>query len=257
MEKTFLLSSDGLEIPCKLYEPDFGQICRCIIGVHGFGGSKDSEVLVSIAEEMGLFGAATVCFDFPAHGESPMTDRDLSLANCANTLMAVAQWVDETYPDKDICIFATGFGAYVTLHALERLQTMPERVRIVLQTPDVRMADSLLTMTSLTEEAFRAKGRVTLPAERKFEVPFSFYEELKANMIYSDYPMPMLLLHGELDEIVHLRDVENFRRTNEQAKLVVIPGADHRFMKAGEWDMVVDLTRDWFEYEQVLLSDWR
>jgi hypothetical protein len=36
----------------------------------------------------------------------------------------------------------------------------------------------------------------------------------------------------------------------------VIPGADHQFLNPGAWDMVVDLTRDWFEFEQVLLCDW-
>ena len=48
----------------------------------------------------------------------------------------------------------------------------------------------------------------------------------------------------------------NFRRINEGCKLVVIPEADHQFTNPGAWDMVVDLTRDWFEFEQVLVTDW-
>lgn len=43
---------------------------------------------------------------------------------------------------------------------------------------------------------------------------------------------------------------------NEQSKLVIIPGANHRFLEDGAWDMVLDLTRDWFEFEQVLCCDW-
>ena len=43
---------------------------------------------------------------------------------------------------------------------------------------------------------------------------------------------------------------------NEQSKLVIIPGASHRFLEDGAWDMVLDLTRDWFEFEQVLCCDW-
>ena len=53
-----------------------------------------------------------------------------------------------------------------------------------------------------------------------------------------------------------IEDMFNFRRINEGCKLVVIPGADHQFKAPGVWDMVVDLTRDWFEWEQVLLCDW-
>jgi hypothetical protein len=37
---------------------------------------------------------------------------------------------------------------------------------------------------------------------------------------------------------------------------VIIPGASHQFKEEGAWDMVLDLTRDWFEYRQVLLMDW-
>ena len=56
--------------------------------------------------------------------------------------------------------------------------------------------------------------------------------------------------------IPHSEDIRNFRRINEDAKLVIIPGASHQFTESGAWDMVLDLTRDWFEFEQVLLTDW-
>ena len=74
-------------------------------------------------------------------------------------------------------------------------------------------------------------------------------------MVYYNYDIPMLLLHGELDDVVPLSYLDPFRRFNTQSKLVVIPGADHQFRNPGAWDMVVDLTRDWFEFEQVLLAD--
>lgn len=258
MEKSFILSGNGLEIPCISTEPDFGTAHRCIIGVHGFCGSKDSKVLVDIGEEMGIFGAATVRFDFPAHGDSPVTDWGMSLEKCTDTLLAVARWARETHPDGDMGIFATGFGAYVTLMALDELRMELGQVKLVLQTPDLHMAQTLLNMAQMTEEQFHKAGRVTLGKnmKRPVEVPYSFYQELLGNMVYYNYGMPMLLLHGELDEVVPLNYLEPFRRFNDRSKLVVIPGADHQFRGEGQWDMVVDLTRDWFEYEQVLLCDW-
>ena len=92
--------------------------------------------------------------------------------------------------------------------------------------------------------------------KRPVEVSYSFYRELQGYMVYINYGMPMLLLHGELDDLVPYAYLEPFRRFNDQSKLVVIPGADHQFRGAGQWDMVVDLTRDWFETQQVLLCDW-
>lgn len=257
MEKKFTLSHQGMEIPCKVFEPDYGTVRRCVLGVHGFCGSKESAVLGSIAEEMGLFSAASVVFDLPAHGENPMTDRELTLDNCLTTLTAAACWTREAYPDAQMCIFATGFGAFLTVLVLEELQQRLGDFRLVMQTPDFRMAESLLAMASMTAEQLYRQGSVEIgyPNGRKIRVSYNFYHELSSAIAYNAHTMPMLLVHGECDQVVKLADVLHFRRINELSHLVVIPDADHQFRGEGQWDMVVDLTRDWFECEQVLLCD--
>ena len=108
-----------------------------------------------------------------------------------------------------------------------------------------------------TAEELKAAGFKTLNAERKFDVTYEFYKQVREHNALTTYDTPMLLLHGELDDYVRIDDMLNFRRINEYCKLVIIPGADHQFHAPGAWDMVVDLTRDWFEFEQVLLCDWR
>ncbi len=257
MEKQFLLNSGELKIACKLTEPLSGTVRRVILGVHGFGGSADDQIQSGIAEEMGMFGAAMLRFDFPAHGESPMDSDAFSLDNCKSSLIAAAGFLKEQYPDvEDLCIFATGFGAYVTLIALHELIAMPGRIKLVIQTPSVRMADTLLAMIGRSAETFRAVDRHTVPAPRPFDVTYSFYEELRQNVALEAYPIPMLILQGEADDYINMQDIQSFNRINERSKLVVIPGASHRFLEPGAWDMVLDLTRDWFEFEQVLLSDW-
>ena len=258
MERRFILKENGLRIPCVLEEPEYCTVRRCIIGVHGICGSKDSQILVDIAAEMGLFGAATLRFDFPAHGDSPDNGQGLSLQQCQDALIAVVRWVKHAYPFVDMGIFASGFGAFVTMVTLDDLRMIQENLKLVLQTPDLSMAHTLLDMAKVTEAEFASSGQVVIGATtpRALVVPYSFYEELQNHMVYYNHHMPMLLLHGEFDELVPLNHLDPFRRFNDQSKLVVIPGADHQFRGEGQWDMVVDLTRDWFECEQVLLCDW-
>ena len=257
MEQSFLLSQGNLQIACKLSEPDSGDIRRVVLGVHGFGGSADDAIQSGIAEEMALFSSASLRFDFPAHGSSPMDSGDFSLKSCMDTLLAAARYARERYPQiTDLCVFATGFGAYVTLLCLEPLPAMPGRVQLVLQTPSVRMDKTLLAMLGLSRETFWAIDRFTIPAKRPFTVSYRFYEELRDNSAMNACPIPMLILHGEDDAYIDLRDIQQFHRINEDSRLVIIPGASHRFLEDGAWDMVLDLTRDWFEFEQVLLSDW-
>jgi len=255
MEKEFLLSHNTLTIPCKLSVPDFGQIQRVVLGVHGFGGSTEDAIQIGIAEEMALFSSAVIRFDFPAHGTSTLSD--FSLKNCVASLMAVAEYAKEIFPHvENLCIFATGFGAYVALTALQNLLELPGNIRLVVQTPSVMMHETLLKMARISRETFRAIDKVTIRAARPFDVSYRLLKELEENIVMTTYPIPMLILHGEQDDYIRMEHIQQFHRINEDSKLVIIPGASHQFMESGAWDMVLDLTRDWFEFQQVLLSDW-
>ncbi len=257
MEREFLLTEGELRIPCKITEPEYGDIRRIVLGVHGILGSAKDDIQESISEEMSMFGAVTVRFDFPCHGDSPMPDEYFTLKNCMDSLMAVATYIREQYPDvEDLCIFATGFGAYVTLVSLYDLIELPGRIKLVVQTPSVLMHDTLLAMKKITPVTLEAMGEVSFGRTKVITVTYSFYQELVEHIAMAAYPIPILILHGEEDDFIRMEDVQNLHRLNERSKLVIIPGTSHRFLEEGAWDMVLDLTRDWFEFEQVLLSDW-
>jgi len=255
METNVILSRGELNIPCKVTTPDYGEIRRVVLGVHGLGGSMTDDIQVSIAEEMEMFYSATVRFDFPCHGESPV-EGTLSLQPRVQSLMAAAEYAKEAFPQvEDLCIFATGFGAYVTLICLDALLELPGKIKLVVQTPSVRMHDTLLAIKKINRETLWALDRVTMRTERPFDITYRLYEELTENIAMNSYPIPMLILHGEEDSVIRAEDIQHFHRINESSKLVIIPGTSHRFLEDGAWDMVLDLTRDWFEFEQVLLSD--
>ncbi len=257
MEKQFLLTHGALEIPCWLTEPEGSSIRQIVLGVHGLCGSAMDDIQRAIAEEMELYYAATLRFDFPSHGSSPLDSSGFTLQNCKDSLLAAARFAKARYPEiSDLCIFATGFGAYVTLLCLETLMEMPGSVKLVIQTPSVRMHESLLAMKGISQPTFQALGAIVLRAQRPLEISYPFFESLVENTAMDSYPLPFLILHGEIDDYISIEDIQHLRRINEDAKLVTIPGASHRFLEEGAWDMVLDLTRDWFEFEQVLVTDW-
>ena len=255
MEQKLTITNGGRNTPCILREPDFGKPRRVVLGVHGIGGSKEDQIQESIAEEMELFGSAVLRFDFPAHGEND--EEILSLQGCVDTLLDVADYAAEQYPDlQDLCIFATGFGAYVTMTAMQDLTELPFRVRLVVQTPSLRMDQTVLNITRVSAVTLEAMEMVLFKLPRRpLGFFYSFYEECRDNPAFAPYPIPMLILHGQFDDYVPMADIQLLRDLNERSKLVIIPGASHRFQEPGAWDMVLDLTRDWFEYEQVLLAD--
>ena len=252
-----MLSRGDLQIYCKQTEPDFGDIRRVVLSVHGLGGCTEDAIQSSIAEEMEFFSSATIRFDFPVHGQSPHDDAFFTLENCRQSLLAAAEYAKAQYPEvEDLCIFATGFGAYMVLICLEELVELPGNIRLVVQTPSVMMHETLLSMKHISRPTFQAMGEIRFTTKRPLTVKYSFYEDLVKNVALTTHPIPMLILHGEYDDYIPMEYIQHLRRLNEDAKLVIIPGASHQFKEEGAWDMVLDLTRDWFEYLQVLLMDW-
>ena len=252
-----MLSRGDLQIFCKQTEPDFGDIRRVVLSVHGLGGSTEDAIQSNIAEEMEIFSSAIIRFDFPVHGRSPHSDEFFTLENCKCSLLAAAEYAKEQYPDvEDLCIFATGFGAYMVLICMEDLIELPGNIRLVVQTPSVLMHETLLSMGRISLPTFRAMGEVTFRSKRPLTVKYSFYEDLLEHTALVAQPLSMLILHGEYDDFIPMEHIAHLRRINDGSKLVIIPGASHRFLEEGAWDMVLDLTRDWFEFEQVLVTDW-
>ena len=96
MEQNFTISCGERITPCILLGPDLGCPRRVVLGVHGFAGSKDDSIQVSMAEEMAMFGAAVLRFDLPAHGEND--EEILSLHGSVDTLLDVAKYALDRYP---------------------------------------------------------------------------------------------------------------------------------------------------------------
>lgn len=248
METKFVLSRGELNTPCILREPDCGTPLRVVLGVHGFGGSMRDTLLDSIAEEMSLFGAAVLRFDLPAHGEN---QEDLmSLQNCVQTLLDAAEYACARYPQvEDLCIFASDFGAYVVLSAMHELQEFPHQIRLVIQEPCVQMDQTVLDMTRVSMVTLEAMEWAVVPGERPVGITYSFFEELRDNSALASYPIPFLILRGDCGGGSDLADIQLLRSLNERSRLVLIPGGPE------SRDVVLDLTRDWFEFEQVLLTE--
>ena len=254
MEQQVLISVEERQTPCIVREPDYGTAQRIVLGVHGIGGSKNDPIQESIAEEREMFGAATLRFDLPAHGDND--EEILTLRGSVDTLLDVADFALKRYPDvEELCIFATGFGAYVTLTAMADLIELDCRVRLVVQTPSLHMDQMVLNMANVSPVTLEAMEMAFLYAPRPLGIFNSFYEELRDNDVLAAYPIPFLILHGEHDDFIPMADILHLRHLNDRARLVVIPGAGHQFQEPGAWDMVLDLTRDWFSFEQVLLAD--
>ena len=258
MDQHTILTNGDLQIPIKTYEPDYSDGSQVLIALHGFGGNMHSSVIEAIAEEMSFYNTHTIAFDFPAHGESPMLDTQFNLDTCIRTLSTVVDYAKARWPQAQrFCMLATSFGAYIALLAIDELKEKLGRFKMVLRCPAVRMNKVFLKLIRMDDESLLKRGRVICGYDRKMEIGHSFFEQLQANNAVADHDMPMLILQGDQDELIDLDDIEFFRLLNGKSRLVMLPGATHRFNHEGELDMIIDLARDWYLCEEVLLCEYK
>lgn len=234
----FTLAGEGRSIPCKLYGgEDPARIRHVILGVHGFCGDMESSALTMLAEAMALRDGTLLCFDFPAHGNSPADGEAFTLENCESDLLAAAEHVRRRFPCADYGLFATSFGGYMALLCADALPDF----RMALRAPAVPFAEVLLrNVLRISREAFARAGRVTCGFERKLEVSFEAYRRFEEAEIRSRvYRRPLLVFHGTADDVVPYEQIHAFCARQPNARLVTIPGGDHRFKRPGDMERVV------------------
>ena len=71
----------------------------------------------------------------------------------------------------------------------------------------------------------------------------AFYDEfftLNIPAAIKKYRKPLLIIHGEKDEAIPLTDPKAlYRFANKPKKLVIVKGADHRFLRKGTFSKLI------------------
>ena len=161
-------------IKCKAFLPD-DSVKMFVLGVHGFAGDKESSMLFELAKVLVPEGGAVLCFDFPAHGDSPTDENKLTVENCKTDLLVAAKWAEKTYPVAKKFVFATSLGGYISLLSCDNLTGY----KMILRAPAVTMPKVLLeSVLNVTDKQFKKKGVIECGFERRIRLPYSFYENL-------------------------------------------------------------------------------
>lgn len=238
MDVVYFSIKRDYEIKCKYFSPENNELKNIIVGVHGFAGDKESSMLEQLALACTENNTALLCFDFPAHGESPVSEEMLTIENCKRDLCKVMEYVSCKYPGANLSLFATSFGGYITLLCSDSLPDVP----IVLRAPAVTMPKLLLeNVLKISAEDFEKKRFVECGFERSLKLPYSFYEDLmgQEDIMKKEIRQPNLILHGDCDDIVPLSDIISFCKMQNSTKLEIIHGADHRFKNVGEIEKII------------------
>ena len=219
--------SNGKNIFGKLYIPDTkAKKYPTVILSHGFNSIGDdmADIALTFAEN----GFLAYTFDYcggstRSHSDGKTTE--MSIISEQNDLKAVIDMMSELdiSDSGQIYLYGESQGGFVAaLTAAE----MPERIAaMILLYPAFCIPDQWLSKDPESmAKPFAFMGDMLLSKKFYDDVPrYDVYDRV------SRYNSPVMIFHGDSDELVALSYSERLKKTFPNAKLKVINGAGHGF----------------------------
>ena len=218
-EEKFELDSDGIKVRGKIFKSEFGDPARpgrtdqeisapAVIILHGIPRSKpapDDPGYLPLARELTELGFLTIFFNFRGAGES---EGNFNILGWSQDLRTVIDWLVQKHSPERIALIGFSGGASVAIYNSARDERISALVSV--SSPAYFSVIGIGKEVELWLKSFREIGLIRDP---KFPESISkwlkeFEEIAPINWIAQLSPRPILIMHGEKDEVVPKRHAE-------------------------------------------------
>lgn len=249
MKKDLLkISLDRRELVGDFYIPETENPCPLVIFSHGFNGSgKDFSMNCRLLAKHNI---AAFSFDFcggSVNARSSMATTDMTIFTEMEDLCGVIDFMkkDSRIDAKNIFLFGASQGGFVS--ALVADERPADIGGLLLLYPALCIPDDWnqnFPRLSDIPESFNLWG-MTLGHDF-----FSSLHGFKTFDHIGKFPRNVLVIHGNLDEIVPIRYIEKLPATYAHAAVQVFPGEGHGFSDAGN-QRVAEMTVEFVEKNKI------
>lgn len=242
IDKIIFKNSRGLKLVGVMHTP-IEASRSAVIMAHGFTGDKDeSGKFIRAAEEFCNSGFAVLRFDFAGSGDNG--EIAITIEGQVDDLRSAIGHVRAL--GYDVGLLGYSLGGLCSLMAYDlAIKT------IVLWAPATEPRVPPRLQTGEAKLEFETKGYKTIKnrAGRRFKIDARFVkqmQDIKKKEILSRIGCPVLIIHGNEDEVAPIDHSKNaLRYLSSDSKLEIINSANHDFeTKLVE---VIDLSLRWFK----------
>lgn len=221
-------------------------VAGIVVLVHGLGGQKRSETHILASQKFLSLGYATICFDFPGHGESGGSTETLTISKGARLIDHIAEMSMKWHPERPLAFFGASFGGTCILasSAIEKADSIVLRSPVS-DYPSVRARQLGAEGLSRWErdgliDGLISQGRLT---------PWAFYEEAKELDLFAratECLAPLLIVQGQEDDTVPMDDsLRLAKHWGGRSDVVMIAGGDHSLNDPKHTELFVALGCHW------------
>lgn len=246
--KVFFNNSKSQKICGILEEPDKNST-RVVILIHGYSSNKDRTSTRGVAEELNGRGINSLRIDLNGCGESEGEFKYQTITSSVDDTEAAINYLKNT-GYQQIELFGSSAGG---LTAMATAVRHPEITRLGLKCPvSDYLSQKVRRMGEKKINEWRKTGTTIYISGqgKEKEVDYSVFDDYKNHVMFdkvSAIKCPTLIVHGHADGIVDIEDSKKVVKNFPNAKLIIIPGANHTFDKSEDNERVKKIFGEWFE----------
>jgi dipeptidyl aminopeptidase/acylaminoacyl peptidase len=242
--KEINLKADGLELAGELHIPSGDQVHPALCICHGIPATPPDPTdrgYAQLAQKFCHAGFATLIFNFRGTGRS---EGNLDILGWSRDLQAA---IDFLYNLKEadkthFCLLGFSGGAAVSVYTAAQDPRVSAVVTCACPADFHSLSQKETPLDTI--QRFRQIGAI-----RDKDFPPSIEDWQKGfdaitpiNWIDKISPRPLLLVHGDADELIPLEHAQKlYQKAKEPKELKIIPGAGHRMrLEKSAMDFVLD-----------------
>lgn len=239
--KLFFPNSKGNKLCAILSDPTEDKTKPIIIMMHGFASNKDTAKNLEFQKLFNQAGIATFRVDFFGHGESEGAFEDITVSEGVDDILQAIAYLKEQGYTK-IGLTGSSFGGICSMVAAS-------------ETHDLFVLGLICPVSNLEEIERNRKSEISIDAWQKtgyryfekhtgekLQLKYAYFEDAVKNLGYDAAPkitVPTIIVHGDADTNVPIEQSQKTSKLIPDCKLVVIPGADHRFTEEKHFDQLI------------------
>ena len=215
-----------------------------VILCHGMESTKEGTKHVRLAERLARRGIATLRFDFSYVGESEGDFADLTFRGEVEDLGGAWDFF-RTRVSGPIGLLGSSMGGTVALLFAGSEPAVRVLATIAAVAHPLR---ALAELRPVELERWRAEGSYSLGGVRLNSTFLEDVETLDVLSACRSISCPTFLAHGDADRVVPHADADEIvAALVAEHRVKIYPGADHRFSRPADLEMLLDDLTDWLE----------
>jgi len=237
----------GEQLAGTLHRPEGGHDGRGVVLGHCFTCSRHTGILRDLADTLSADGTIVLRFDFSGNGQSQGVFVESTYSKQVSEMKAAITRLGEEGA-RWIGLAGHSLGAVVSVltaaSSAEAGAVCALAGRISGLTPrHFLSADQIEELDRTGAVHFQSRGR----ALKLTEAFFADAGRYELPEVLADLKTPLLVVHGDADEIVPVQEAYKARDANPGiVEIDIVPGADHMFSDRKQRRQIARRVAEWF-----------